>query len=258
MCSPAGLQVCLDAGEPDRVASRWAALHALGPVLLATFANSPRLAGDASGWASTRMRTWYGTDPTRTRPVGVSADPAATWARYAMRANLLVLRRPADDWRAPTGVTFGDWVCGLTDNWMRELPPHPPTTDDLDYHLHTLFPPVRPRGYLEVRYLDAQPGNGWAAPVAVLAALFAAEQTVDAALELAAPAADRWVQAARHGLADPVVARAAAGVLDLAGTALDDTDLTPRQRATVAETLSRRLAQAETLSRRSRERKAAP
>ena len=46
-----------------------------------------------------------------------------------------------------------------------------PTYDDLDYHLSTLFPPVRPRGYLEVRYLDAQPGDGWIAPAVLLTAL---------------------------------------------------------------------------------------
>lgn len=32
-----------------------------------------------------------------------------------------------------------------------------PTLDDLAYHVTTLFPPVRPRGFLEVSYLDAQP-----------------------------------------------------------------------------------------------------
>jgi hypothetical protein len=35
----------------------------------------------------------------------------------------------------------------------------------------TLFPPVRPHGYLEVRYLDAQAGNGWVTPTGLLAAL---------------------------------------------------------------------------------------
>lgn len=43
MCSTAGVQVCVDAGEPHRVAARWAALHALGPVFIAAFANSLRL-----------------------------------------------------------------------------------------------------------------------------------------------------------------------------------------------------------------------
>lgn len=34
----------------------------------------------------------------------------------------------------------------------------PSTVADLEYHLSTLSPPVRPHGYLDVRYLDVQPG----------------------------------------------------------------------------------------------------
>src|SRR5207237_7767444 len=45
MCASAGLQVCVDAGEPDRVAARWEAVHALGPVLSALFANSSQRRG---------------------------------------------------------------------------------------------------------------------------------------------------------------------------------------------------------------------
>ena len=54
MCCTAGLQVCLDAGEAGRLRERWAAVHALGPVLSAVFANSP---GFRAGqrWASTRL-----------------------------------------------------------------------------------------------------------------------------------------------------------------------------------------------------------
>ncbi|WP_312858168.1 glutamate-cysteine ligase family protein, partial [Pseudonocardia pini] len=41
MCSTSAVQVALDAGERTEVAARWAALHELGPVLVAAFANSP-------------------------------------------------------------------------------------------------------------------------------------------------------------------------------------------------------------------------
>ena len=58
MCSTAAVQVCVDAGERSAVAARWAALHALGPVLLAAFANSPRLHGRRTGWKSTRWAAW--------------------------------------------------------------------------------------------------------------------------------------------------------------------------------------------------------
>ena len=38
-----------------------------------------------------------------------------------------------------------------------------PDADDLEYHLTTLFPPVRPRGWLELRMIDALPEELWPA-----------------------------------------------------------------------------------------------
>ncbi|WP_425549213.1 ergothioneine biosynthesis glutamate--cysteine ligase EgtA [Allokutzneria multivorans] len=207
MCSTAGLQVCLDAGEPHRVPARWAAVHALGPVLSAAFANSPELSGTHTGWASTRMRAVSETDPGRTSPAPVGADPALLWARHALDTPLVCLRRPGDDWSPPPGVTLGDWADGALDP--------PPTTDDIDYHLSTMFPPVRPRGYIEVRYLDTQRPGEWVVPVVLLTALFHKESTVDAVLDVTVDAADRWEQAARYGLADPVLAQVAAKVFEL-------------------------------------------
>lgn len=235
MCGTAATQVCFDAGEPAQVAARWQALHAVGPALLALFANSSRHAGDDTGWASARMRAWLRTDPSRTRPVAPSEpDPTLAWARYALAAPLLCIRRRDRAWRPPAEVTFADWVAG-------ELSP-PPTLDDLDYHLGTLFPPVRPRGYLEVRYLDAQPPGEWLVPVAVLAALLADDATTDTARDLASPVAGAWTAAAWRGLADPALRGVARALADLACRRMDRTDLPTPVRAGVAETVDRRCA----------------
>jgi glutamate--cysteine ligase len=211
MASTAAVQVSVDAGLGWR---RWRALHVLGPVLLATFANSPVLAGVRTGWASSRMAAWFGIDPRPwdgcadpVRPDG-GADPARAYAGRALDADLVCVRRGNGDWRSPPGVTFADWIDGAL--------PEPPTTADLDYHLSTLFPPVRPRGHLEVRYLDTQPAGRWPIPVTVLYALLADEATTDAAIGLAEPTAGCWHAAARYGLADPRLAAAAREVLGLA------------------------------------------
>ncbi|MFI7650136.1 ergothioneine biosynthesis glutamate--cysteine ligase EgtA [Micromonospora sp. NPDC049460] len=216
MYSTAGLQVCLDAGEPEHLPARWATAHALGPPLLAAFATAARHAGRATGWASARMAAWFAIDPARTRPVWTPAradvDPVAAWTDYVLAAPLLCVRGGGPDWTPPPAVSFADWVDGAL--------PRPPTTDDLDYHVSTLFPPVRPRGYLELRYLDAQPGRGWAVALAVVAALLAEPGTVHAARAVAGPVAHRWRAAARHGLRDPALAAAAVELFDLALTAL--------------------------------------
>ncbi|MEU8261786.1 ergothioneine biosynthesis glutamate--cysteine ligase EgtA [Micromonospora sp. NPDC048999] len=221
MYSTAGLQICLDAGEPDRLTRRWAAAHAVGPPLLAAFATADRHAGRPTGWASARMAAWLAIDPTRTRPVWspdrADRDPVAAWTDYALDAPLLCVRGDGPDWTPPAGVTFADWLAGAL--------PRPPTSDDLEYHLSTLFPPVRPRGYLEIRYLDAQPGRDWTVPLAALAALFAEPATTREALAVALPVADRWHAAARYGLADAALADAAAALLELALAALPGLDL---------------------------------
>ncbi|OLR94545.1 glutamate-cysteine ligase family protein [Actinokineospora bangkokensis] len=222
MCATAGLQVCLDAGEADQVATRFAAITSLGPVCTALFANSP-----ADGWASARARAVLGIQPGRSSPVPATDDPAAAWARQVVDTPLLFARRPGADWTVPHGVTFADWIDGAL--------PRPPTVDDLDYHLTSMFTPVRPHGYVEVRYLDAQPGPEWVVPVALLTALMADPRTVDAVVDACAPVADRWLEAARLGLADPPTAAAARRVLDLGIPAVDRLDLPAATRAHVLQ-----------------------
>lgn len=217
MCCTAGLQVCLDVGESHTFADRWAAVSALGPVLVAAFANSPTLSGRSTGWASARMRAVLGTDPPRSLPSAIVDDPAEAWARRVLDTPVLCVRGDSERWETPVGVTFADWVAGGL--------PRPPTTDDLDYHISTMFPPVRPHGYLEVRYLDAQPGGGWVTPTALLAALMSDQGTVEEVLDACLPVGDRWLPAARDGLADRALATAAETVLSLGARVLPDMGL---------------------------------
>ncbi|WP_308259428.1 ergothioneine biosynthesis glutamate--cysteine ligase EgtA [Pseudonocardia sp. H11422] len=233
MCSTAAVQVCLDAGEGPAIATRWNVLHALGPVLVAAFANSPVLHGRPTGWKSSRMATWLSLDPARTAPpASVNGDPAAAWAARVVQSPLLCVRREGT-WSVPERVTFADWVRGAL--------PTAPTTADLDYHVSTLFPPVRPRGHLEVRYIDGQSGREWALPTAVLVALLSDPVVIDRVLEACEPARDRWISAARHGLADRVLARAAATVFPLACAALPAAGAPPELVAALADVIERRV-----------------
>ncbi|GII60684.1 glutamate--cysteine ligase EgtA [Sphaerisporangium krabiense] len=213
MCLSASIQVNVDLGPKPAV--RWERACALGPVLNAAFANSPLTGSRPCGWMSGRQAVWLHLDPTRTRPVVWEDDPAAAWARYLMDARLMLLRekgtrRPP----SPSRATFADWTRSP------HLGGHPPTVRDLAYHATTVFPPVRPRGWLEVRYLDALPPRWWPACVAVTGALLLDDRAADAALAAAAPLADRWWHAARVGLGDPRVRRAAEECFRAAAPAL--------------------------------------
>jgi glutamate--cysteine ligase len=234
MCSTASVQVCLDAGDDgggrSGYAWRWAVLHAVGPVLVAAFANSPLQEGRPTGWRSTRQAVWARLDPGRTRPPAGTcsgAEPRSRWTEYALDAELLCIRRPgAQSWAAPAGLTFRGWLDGV--KARVRLPRDPagrqPTLADLDYHLSTLFPPVRPRGHLELRMIDAQPGDGWIVPAAVASALLDDPRASDAAMAAAEPLwsawADPWLRAARYGPADPWISQASRACFDAAEAAL--------------------------------------
>ncbi|HET6706323.1 ergothioneine biosynthesis glutamate--cysteine ligase EgtA [Amycolatopsis sp.] len=234
MCSTAGLQICVDAGEPEHHAARWAAAHAMGPPLLALFANSRVHAGRDTGHASARWLAVHETEAVRTRTAAVAGDdPAGAWAERLMDVPLMVLPRGDRPWDAPDGLTFADWIDG---RGAAALLPRP-TVADLDYHLTTMFTPVRPQGYLEIRYLDAQPPEEWLAPVALVSALLARPVTVDKVREICAPVADRWATAARRGLADPELAAAAAALAELGCAELGATGLAAAQIAGISESV---------------------
>ena len=113
----------------------------------------------------------------------------------------MCVREPdSADWTAPPGLTFRDWLRDGGSGTLRA-----PTSEDLDYHLSTLFPPVRPRGHMELRMIDAQPGDGWIVPAAVATALADDERAADAALAAAEPVWDAAGQ--RSDAPRPVAAR---------------------------------------------------
>jgi glutamate--cysteine ligase len=209
MTSTASVQVNLDIGADPRDAHRrWRLLHVLGPVLVATFANSPVHAGTDTGWRSGRQRVWQRLDPTRTS-VPTGADPATAWTDFALDAPVMLRTRDDADWTVTPGHTFADWL--LADDG--------PTAEDLAMHLTTLFPPVRPRGWFEVRYLDAQPWPWWPVPMAVLSALLDDPQA-GATAAAACRGLEDWSAAARDGLAAPGLQPAAVRCFEAALTAL--------------------------------------
>jgi len=111
MCGTASVQVCVDAGDDggsqSGYRSRWRMLHAIGPVLVAAFANSPLRDGKPTGWRSARQQVWSNMDPGRTRAPVLDAsggDPRDAWAAYALDAELMCVREPgSQDWTAPAG-----------------------------------------------------------------------------------------------------------------------------------------------------------
>jgi glutamate--cysteine ligase len=198
MTSTAAIQVNVDAGPQAGWAARVRLAHALGPTMIAIAANSPMLGGEFTGWASTRQRVWGDMDSARCGPIlGASGDdPGTDWARYALNAPVMLVHNPHAE-AVTRWVPFTDWVDGRVSLGDRR-----PTIADLEYHLTTLFPPVRPRQWLEIRYLDSLPDPLWSAVVFTLVALLDDPVAADIAAEAVEPVATAWDTAARVGLRD--------------------------------------------------------
>ncbi|OOK73016.1 glutamate-cysteine ligase 2 family protein [Mycobacterium kansasii] len=198
MTATASIQVNVDAGPQADWASRVRLAHALGPTMIAIAANSPMLGGEFSGWRSTRQRVWGQMDAARCGPIlGASGDePATDWARYALKAPVMLVHNP-DAVAVTHYVPFADWADGTV-----LLGDRRPTTADLDYHLTTLFPPVRPRQWLEIRYLDSVPDTFWPALAFMVVTLLDDPAAAELAAEAVEPVATAWDTAARVGLED--------------------------------------------------------
>jgi glutamate--cysteine ligase len=216
MTSTAALQVNLDAGPPDGWRDRVTLAHRLGPVLVAVAACSPLLAGRDTGWRSARQQVWGDLDQSRCGPLLGRHDPAAEWAAYALAAPVMLVSGASGGTAAVrTRASFADWVTGAALLGGRR-----PTAADLDRHLTTLFPPVRLRGYLEIRYLDAAPEPWWPALAALTAALLDDPAAADRAWAATAPVTGAWDRAARLGLQDDALRIAALDCLSAAGPAV--------------------------------------
>ncbi|MEO5679028.1 MAG: glutamate-cysteine ligase family protein [Acidimicrobiales bacterium] len=202
MCGTAAMQVNVDAGADP--SARWALVHAVGPALAAAFATSP-----APGFASDRLATWQAIDRSRTRSALGAGEPAADWADFALAARLMLLRIDGDRCAEVDGdMTMAGWIeHGHRGVW--------PDESDIAYHLTTLFPPVRLRTWLELRFLDSLPAPWWRA-AAVTTATVLADDDLGAtvgALAQRLGVVDRWAVAARRGLDHPGLAAVAVACL---------------------------------------------
>lgn len=198
MTSTASVQINIEAGPRAGWADRVRLAHALGPTMIALSANSPLLSGQFTGWRSSRQRVWGQLDSARCGPIlcDNGHDPAADWAHYALRAPVMLVRTP-EAVPMTEFVSYADWADGRV-----PLDNRVPGEADLEYHLTTLFPPVRPRRWLEIRYLDSVPDHLWPAVVFTLVTLLDNPTAAEIAADATAAVCGEWDLAARAGLAD--------------------------------------------------------
>jgi dimethylhistidine N-methyltransferase/glutamate--cysteine ligase len=192
MRQTAAFHLNLDFGGENML--RWRVLNAAAPYLTAIFANSRRYAGRETENSSNRALAWRGLDPARTGilPAGPVAEDE--YLDFALGAPAMLLD-PTDGIYTPFG-----------EHWTAQ----DVTLEEWHEHLSTLFPEIRPRGYLEVRCIDAVASEWYAAPVVLLTGLLYHRASLVAADDLlGSPNPDLLHRAAAAGLQDPAIGRIA-------------------------------------------------
>jgi glutamate--cysteine ligase len=192
MRQTAGLQLCFDLRPGIQGVVQWRAAHLVAPVLAALFANSRVCEGRRLATAGGRTAVCLATDPRRMAfgRLGRTADRMGEYLRFASSA--------------------------------------PPLSDrfaEVDAHLTTLFPAVRPRGrYLELRALDSVAGNDLVPAVALTTALLAVPGADDRIVESldGIDLPGLWALTAGPGIAHPLLHGLAAGLVRIAQAAAHD------------------------------------
>ncbi|MDP6928367.1 MAG: glutamate-cysteine ligase family protein [Planctomycetota bacterium] len=199
MRATAGFQLAFDFENREDAGRKMAMLFRLSPVLGALTTNSRMVEGEDSGHESFRQRVWWETDSERIGvPEGcLDAETAISgYVRYARKACALFANGAQGLMPSPH-LPFEDLVAagGVT-------------AEDLELHLTTLFPFVRPRNYLELRCFDAVPWKLARSVLALVSGLVYCRAASQAAWNLSESLAIRdpdvlrkiHLDAARNGL----------------------------------------------------------
>lgn len=102
------------------------------------------------------------------------------------------------------------------------LQPIAPTIADLERHITTLFPPLRPRGFIELRMLDALPAAGRTAAIATVWTLLTDPDSGASAAAQCESVDDPWGRALGAGLDDETVRAVSEALVGIAASRMDD------------------------------------
>jgi glutamate--cysteine ligase len=151
MTQTASIQCAYDYSDSEDWKRKFVTASAVSPVAVALFANSPRMDGKETGYASYRQAIWRETDPERCGLPAVVFDPGfdiEAWLDWVLQVPTMFLHRARG--RVPAGgVPFGTLLERAGCTAVRQ--------EDWETHISTVFTDVRSYDYIEVRCADLQP-----------------------------------------------------------------------------------------------------
>jgi glutamate--cysteine ligase len=151
----ATIQICLDLGETEEICvKRLKCADLIAPIGAAIFANSPFAFSKMTKVKSYRRQIWHRMDPSRTGfylslEEKNLKDCALSYLDFALKAPVIFIPNFEDAPLLPKDFSFHTWLSNGHNGIY-------PSLEEFKIHLSLLFPEVRPKGYLELRSIDAQ------------------------------------------------------------------------------------------------------
>ncbi len=178
------IQANFDLGDPETMKRRWLASQLLSPVLCAIFGNSPFINGQATGFSSYRSFIWQNLDQSRTgfphlkSGIQNNDSPEDHYFEFAMNANLIRMPDPGGELKfIRNDISFKKW-------FKEGINGYYPEKGDWENHLTSLFPEVRPKGFLELRSIDSQAAAWWSVPAILATSILYDEQATEKVISL--------------------------------------------------------------------------
>lgn len=145
------VQTNLDYSNNSDLAKKFRVGMALAPIISAMYANSPLHNGKNTNYLSYRNKIWQNTDSSRAGflQAAFSEDfSIEKYVDYALNVPMYFLYRNKEYIKIPH-ITFGEYLSG-----NKKIAKFIPNLEDFITHLSTLFPHVRLKTYMEIRYTD--------------------------------------------------------------------------------------------------------
>jgi len=177
----ATVQANFDYSSEDDAMRKLVLLCRVSPIVHAMTANSPFIEGRVSPRKSERGDVWLHMDPARSGLIPALWKPRPRYSDYvewALDAGMFLFRR-GDRFIYNTGQTFRSFLESGYEG-------HRATFSDWALHVNSLFPEARLKRTIEMRACDSLPMRLMGAVPALLTGLLYDEQSLDAAIELAA------------------------------------------------------------------------
>ena len=153
MTRTCGAQVNLDFDSEEDMVRKFRVSTALQPIMIALFANSNRVEGQASGFASYRAHIWEDTDPDRCGVLPFVFEEGMGFEHYTdymLDVPMFLIEREGT-LIDMAGKSFREFMAGN----LPENATYTPELADWETHLSTAFPEVRLKKYLELRGADS-------------------------------------------------------------------------------------------------------